>query len=226
MWVDGEGYLEIPTPEALTSAEVRVVIEEHIAATHNALRAGFDGVELHAANGHLINQFLNPHINRRTDAYGGDLEKRSRFLIELTEGVAAAIGKDNVGVRLSPFSEVNETRLYPEAEATYLHLASALNRLNIAYLHITDQAAIGHRPILADHLRRIFTNTFILSGSYVANNAAEVTWNKQADVLAFGRPFITKPVAAESLPAPLPRPKVDLPLIERAEDYTDYVQVV
>lgn len=224
MWVDGDGLKEIPLPKELTTSEVADLITDHVQAAQNAVRAGFDGVELHGANGYLIKQFLNPHTNRRTDDFGGSIENRSRFLLETAQGIAKAIGREKVGVRISPFSQVNETALYPEAEATYLYLARKLNDLGIAYLHVTDPATKGEPHLLAEHIRKIFRNTLILSGGYSAAGAEHVLKNKQADLISFGRPFIPNPDLVDRFrnQLPLNQPKFHLFYSPGPEGYVDY----
>lgn len=233
MWVDGQGMLEIPVARALTTDEVKELITDHVAASERAIEAGFDGVELHGANGYLIKQFLNPHTNRRDDIYGGSVENRSRFLLEIAEGVINAIGKHKAGVRISPFSQFNETPVYAEAQATYLFLARRLNELGLGYLHITDPAAQGVPHVLAQQLREIFTGTLILSGGYSASSAEEVLEKGQADLVSFARPFIPNPDLVNRFRnrLPLNQPKFDLFYTPGPEGYLDYpvfedVQVV
>lgn len=224
MWVDDGGLKEIPAPRELTTAEVREVIAEHIVAAQNAIRAGFDGIELHGANGYLIKQFLNPHTNRRSDEFGGNIENRSRFLLEITRGVITAIGNDKVGVRLSPFSQYNETPLYEEAEATYLYIGRKLNEFDIAYLHITDPEAKGQPTLLSQHLRKIFQNTLILSGGYGAKSAETILKNGEADLISFARPFIPNPDLVERFKNSLPlnQPRFDLFYTPGPQGYVDY----
>lgn len=233
MWVDGQGLLDIPTPAEMTTEEVEFTIQEHIHGAQKAMMAGFDGVELHAANGYLMKQFLNPHTNRRNDAYGGSIENRARFVLEVASGIANAIGSKKVGVRISPFSEYNETPRYAEAEALYLYLVRKLNELGIAYLHITDPEAKGNPNVLVQHLRKIFDNTLILSGGYSASSAEEVLKNNQADLVSFARPFIPNPDLVDRFRnnLPLNQPKFDLFYTPGSEGYVDYpvfedVQVV
>lgn len=224
MWVDDGGLKDIPIPQELSTAEVKDVIDEHIAAAQNAIRAGFDGIELHGANGYIIKQFLNPHTNRRSDEYGGNIENRSRFLLEITRGVIKAIGKDKVGVRLSPFSQYNDTPLYEEAEAAYLYIGRKLNELDIAYLHITDPQAKGQPTPLSQHLRKIFQNILILSGGYGSGSAEAVLKNGHADLVSFARPFISNPDLVERFRnnLPLNQPKFDLFYTPGPDGYVDY----
>lgn len=233
MWVDDRGLLDIPVATPLTTEEVKEVVSEHVRAAQRAMEAGFDGVELHGANGYLIKQFLNPHTNRRDDIYGGSVENRSRFLLEVAEGVVLAIGKEKVGVRISPFSQVNETPAYAEAQSTYLYVGRKLDELGIAYLHVTDNAVKGQPDALTQHLRQIFTNTLILSGGYSATSAAEVLETDLADLVSFARPFIPNPDLVDRFKnnLPLNQPKFELFYTPGREGYVDYptfedVQVV
>lgn len=224
MWVDGEGLKEIPLARELSIAEVYGIIDDFVQAARNAVNAGFDGIELHGANGYLIKQFLNPHTNRRTDEFGGTIEKRSRFLLEIAEGVANAIGSEKVGVRISPFSEFNETRQYPEAETTYHYVAGNLNDLDIAYLHISDPGASGKPHNLAQQLRKVFRNTVILSGGYSASSAEEALRDNHADLVSFARSFIPNPDLVHRFRnnLPLNQPKFELFYSPGAEGYVDY----
>lgn len=233
MWVDGEGFLDIPEPKELSGEEIQRIIGDHLRGAERAMEAGFDGIELHGANGYLIKQFLNPHTNRRTDEYGGSIENRARFVLEVAGNIASAIGKDKVGVRLSPFSNFNETPAYPEAEATYLYLGRELNELGIAYLHLTDHEAKGQPNALVQHLRKVFNNTLIVSGGYSADSAEEVLKNNQADLVSFARPFLANPDLVDRYKNKLPlnQLKYDLFYTPGPEGYVDYpvfedVQVV
>src|ERR1700683_4041655 len=127
MYTDAEGPKPHATPKAMTDADIKTAIGEYVQAAKNAVAAGFDGIELHGANGYLLEQFFRPNSNKRTDAYGGSVENRARFVIEVVNAVIAAIGKDKVGIRLSPFGVFNDMPLYPELEADYTYLARALN---------------------------------------------------------------------------------------------------
>ncbi|MFZ6011233.1 MAG: alkene reductase [Bacteroidota bacterium] len=224
MWVDGKGLLDIPAPKAMTKEEVYKTIEEYVQASRLAVEAGFDGVEIHGANGYLVKQFLNPFTNTRTDEFGGSIENRSRFLLEVVERVAKAIGKEKVGLRISPYGQYNETPQYAEAEDTYLYLAKNLNNLGIAYLHINDQSAPGEPHGLAKAIRKIFANTIIICGGYDVEKAEVALRNNDADLVSFARPFIANPdlVNRYKNRLPLNQPKFDLLYTPGAEGYTDY----
>ncbi len=196
MWTDQQGMQEHPAPEALTAEEIQWTKNEFVQAAVNAVSAGFDGVELHGANGYLLEQFLSPHSNQRTDAYGGSLENRSRFVLEVAKEISNRIGKDKVGIRLSPYGVSNNMQSYSEIEPTYNYLAEELNKIGIAYIHLVDHSALGapHVPTkIKVDIRQRFKNTLILSGGYDLKRAEEDLASGSADLIAFGRPFISNP---------------------------------
>lgn len=214
------------TPRALTIAEIGAIVEDYAQAARNAIAAGFDGVELHGANGYLIEQFIDSQTNLRTDAYGGTPEKRLRFLREVVTAVANAIGKERVGVRQAPLTSlmgaVDDT-----PEETYIAAARVLESIGIAYIHIAE-ADWDDAPVMPiafkEAYRRAFSGTLIYSGKYTVARAGEALRNGWADLIGFGRPFIANP----DLPFRLQN---DLPLNESdksryfgggAAGYTDY----
>ena len=140
---DAQGLKPFPTPQAMTEADIKTAIEEFVQSAKNAMQAGFDGVEVHAANGYLLEQFIRPTSNRRTDRYGGPIEKRARFVLDTAEAVIRAIGKEKVGIRLSPFGVFNDMPDYPEQEADYEYLAQQLNQQQVLYLHVVDHSSLG-----------------------------------------------------------------------------------
>jgi N-ethylmaleimide reductase len=202
IWTDQEGLQPHPVPEALTAEEVQTTIGEFVAAARLAIEAGFDGVELHGANGYLIEQFLNPASNQRTDAYGGSVGNRGRFLLETAAQVAAAIGKERVGVRLSPYGVYNDQPLYESIDETYAYLARELSQLGIAYLHLMNggvpkiQAATRN---LYATIRKAFSGPIILCGDYDRTRAEAELHSGLADLIAFGRPFVSNPDLTERL---------------------------
>ena len=195
MWTDSQGLQLKEKPQAMTNADIKNAIAEFVSGAKNAIDAGFDGVELHGANGYLLEQFLNPHTNQRTDEYGGSVENRSRFVLEVTEAVANAIGKDKVGIRLSPYNVFNDMGLYPEIAATYHYLAEKLSKLDILYLHVIDYAArtSDEGLLLLKSIRNVFGNLIILNGGYTRERAEQVLRNGEADMVSFGTPFIANP---------------------------------
>ncbi|WP_298736976.1 alkene reductase [uncultured Chitinophaga sp.] len=193
IWTDSEGMQAYPVPKALTTAGIEDVIAAHVKAAQNAIKAGFDGVELHGANGYLIEQFLNPHVNNRTDAWGGSVKNRAGLAISLAREIAAAIGPDKVGIRFSPFSTLGDLQPYAEEEVheTYAYLASALNALNIAYIHIGVSAVIPQKTF--DAIRSAFKGTIILCNGLTPDTAVAALDAGFADLVAFGRAFLANP---------------------------------
>lgn len=202
MWTDSDGMQPQPAPRELTTDEVKAAVGEFVQAAKNAIEAGFDGVELHGANGYLIEQFLHPVANQRTDEYGGSIENRSRFLLDVAAGAAAAIGADKVGIRLSPYGINGDMPHYPEIHDTYFYLARKLHEIGLVYLHLVDHSGMGAPvvpPAVVNAIREQFKGTLILSGSYDAQRAEEVLESGLADLVAFGRPFLANPDLVERL---------------------------
>jgi N-ethylmaleimide reductase len=187
------GMQTMSVPKAMTSAEITEAQKEFVEGAKNAVAAGFDGVELHGANGYLFEQFLSPHVNTRTDDYGGTVANRARFLLEVASAVSAAIGADRVGVRLSPFSAANDMPSYEEAGDTHLYLAEKLNETGIAYLHIVENGADLIPIAFKKAIGRKFSQTIILAGNYDKQRAEQDIKSGLANVIAFGRPFLNNP---------------------------------
>jgi len=227
MYTDSQGMQPHSKPRAMTEQDIATAVAEFAEAARLAMKAGFDGVELHAANGYLIEQFLNANINTRTDGYGGSASARNRFALEVARATVAAIGADRVGIRLSPYGVFNSTGPYPEQEAQYVALAQELSALGLAYMHVLDHAAMGAPPVPATikaKLRAAFNATFILAGGFDRDTAEAALKNKQADLIAFGRPFISNPdfVARMQANAPLAQPDDKTFYTPGANGYTDY----
>ncbi|MFD0312530.1 alkene reductase [Streptomyces sp. NPDC127119] len=218
-----EGPLDFVTPRELTGDEVRATIGEFVSAARGAVEAGFDGVELHGANGYLIHQFLAPGSNHRTDEWGGPVENRIRFAVEAVKAVAAEIGAGRTGIRLSPGNPYNDIQ-EPEPEAAYTALVDALEPLGLAYLHITE---VGEIRELTLALRKRFSGTFILNPATEGPTGPEsltLVEDGVADLVAYGQLFLANP----DLPARL---KAGGPFNEGdpttyfggdAKGYTDY----
>ncbi len=196
MATDQAGAQDYPTPRALTEAEITQTIADHVKAARNAVAAGFDGVELHGANGYLSEQFFNPLTNQRPDGYGGDIVGRTRFTREVLAEMAAAIGKERVGIRLSPYGAGGGMKPYPDAPATYEFLADECARLGIAYMHIVDHSKMGAPPVpstIKQAIRTRFGGTYIAAGGFDLATAEAALAANEADLIAFGRPFIANP---------------------------------
>jgi len=196
MWTDSLQMQDFPVPEAMTAEELAATKAEFVQAAKNAILANFDGVELHGANGYLLEQFLSPFSNVRTDEYGSSIENRTRFVIEVVSEVAAAIGKEKTGIRLSPYGVASDMPHYPEIDATYKYLAGELNKLGIAYIHLVDHSAIGAPAVpieIKQAIRNVFENTVIMAGGHTLESAEAELESGISDLEAFGRPFICNP---------------------------------
>ncbi len=196
MYTDAKGLQPHPVPQAMTEADIKATIAEYAQAAKNAMTAGFDGIELHSANGYLLEQFIRPNSNQRTDRYGGAIGNRARFVLEVAEAVIAAIGKDRVGIRLSPFGVFNDMPLHPEMEADYTYLAQQLNARGLLYIHLVDHSPQGAPPVPASMkatFRQTFKRTLILSGGYDAARAESDLAAGKCDLIAVGRPMLANP---------------------------------
>jgi len=224
----GSRFEPCVTPRALSAGEIPQVIEQYRAAAKNALAAGFDGVEIHAANGYLIEQFLRDSTNQRTDAYGGSRVKRARFLLEVTEAVAGACGAERVGIRLSPLSPVNGAELDSDPAATYGYVVEQLNGIGLAYIHVIEGVTQGSREVPGgfdlQSLRRAFRGSYIANNGYDLKLALEARRRGRADLIAFGRPFIANPDLVERLRRNVPLNEPDRATFfgGGAAGYTDY----
>ncbi len=227
IWTDTLGLQPHPVPRAMSEQDIRQVVAEFAQGCTNAVEAGFDGVELHSANGYLLEQFLNPGSNTRTDAYGGSLENRSRFTLEVAAAAVAAIGKDRVGIRLSPHGVFNDIAPFAETEAAYSALARELDALGLAYLHLVDHSPMGAPPVAPATIQKIreaFRGTLILSGGYDRERAEVDLAAGRAGLVAFGRPFISNPDLPERLKSGAPLAAYDMATFYTPGEkgYTDY----
>jgi len=204
MHTDGNGPQPHPTPREMTLEDVEATIDEFVTAARNAREGGFDGVELHGANGYLIDQFLNPGTNQRTDEYGGSVEKRGRFAVEVARRVSQEIGAGRVGIRLSPNGAFNDVALYDGWQDAFTSYAAELGKLGLAYLHIVDHSSMGAPPVgdgVKGRMQEAFDGPIILSGGYDRERADAALDLDQGDLIAFGRPFLANPDLVERLSA-------------------------
>lgn len=192
---DEPGFVDVVAPRVMTKADIAQVIADYRQAALNAMAAGFDGIELHAANGYLINQFIDSEANNRSDEYGGSLENRLRFLDEVVAALVDAIGAERVGVRLAPLTTLNGT-VDADPIVTYTAAAALLNKHRIVYLHIAevdwDDAPDTPRSF-KQALREAYQGVLIYAGRYNAHTAEQAINDGLADMIGFGRPFIANP---------------------------------
>lgn len=196
MYTDQEGMQPHPVPKEIPTNEIPSVIEEFVHGAKSAIAAGFDGVELHGANGYLLEQFLNTASNQRTDQYGGSIENRNRLVLEIAEAVVNAIGKEKTGIRLSPFGYNNDMLPDETTEEQYVKLAAGLKAIGVVYVHIVDHSALGAPAVpqsVKDAVKSEFGGTIILSGGYESDRAEADLKAGKGNLVAFGRPFIANP---------------------------------
>ncbi|KIO76578.1 NADH:flavin oxidoreductase [Pedobacter lusitanus] len=222
-----ESFVIASKPKALTTAEVKQVVNDFANASANAIEAGFDGVELHGANGYLMEQFLNPYTNDRTDQYGGSVENRSRFLLEAIDASIAKIGAEKVAIRLTPYGGLHELPHYQEIEQTYAYLASELGKRGIVYIHLMDQKSRGSFAIPDGFLERFranFEGIIILAGGMNKEISEKYLEKGLIDLAAIGEAFIANPDLADRLKYDyeLALPNRDLHYGGGALGYTDY----
>jgi 2,4-dienoyl-CoA reductase-like NADH-dependent reductase (Old Yellow Enzyme family) len=197
-----EGFVISSKPRALSTDEVKEVVNDFANAAKNAIEAGFDGVEIHGANGYLIEQFLNPFVNNRIDEYGGNIESRSRFLLEVVDATIAAVGYEKVGIRLTPYGGLNELPHYDEIEETYEYLAKELKKRNVVYIHLMDQKTKGSHALPEGFLERFrswYDGVIILAGGMDREKSENLINAGTIDIAGFGEPFISNPDLVERL---------------------------
>jgi len=199
-YIEG-GFAEVSVPRALAAEELPGIVEDYRVAARNAIEAGFDGVEIHAANGYLIEQFLKDSANDRADAYGGSIANRTRFLMEVTRAIVAEIGGGRTGIRLSPVTPANDIGQDSDAQALYTHVVAQLAPLGLAYCHVVEGATGGPRDLSAQGvapfdyaaLRALFPGAWMVNNGYDRAMALDVVQAGAADLVAFGKAFIANP---------------------------------
>jgi len=195
------GFEDVSEPRALDLSELPGIVNDFRQAAANAITAGFDGVEIHGANGYLLDQFVKDGANVRTDAYGGSIENRARLLLEVTAAVVSEIGAERTGIRISPVSPANGVSS-SDPQAQYDYIVDRLDDMGIVYLHVVEGATGGPRevaPFDFDSLRQRFKNTYIANNGYDLDLATARLSEDKADLIAFGRPFIGNPDLVERL---------------------------
>ncbi|NTG44492.1 alkene reductase [Rhizobium rhizogenes] len=216
-------FVDVSEPRALKRDEIQATIADFRRAAANAIAAGFDGVEVHGANGYLLDQFVKDGSNTRTDAYGGSVEGRARMILEVAAAVAAEVGAQRTGVRISPINSVTST----DPQAQFNYIAEKLGEIGIAYLHVVEGGRGGpHEAAVFNYaeLRTKFANTYIANNGYNLELATSRFTKGEADLFSFGRPFIANPDLVKRLKTAVPLAEVNPTTIYGggAEGYTDY----
>lgn len=227
MYTDQAGPQPHPAHDAMTEADIEEAIEGYVQAARNAVDAGFDFVEIHGANGYLIDQFLSPNVNTRTDAWGGDAAGRRRFAVEVARRTAAAIGADKTGIRLSPGGVFNGVQPWETLGDDFTALAAELGELGLAFLHIVDHSGMGAPPVAEElkvAMQQAFGGPLIRVGNYDKARADADLAAGTADLVAFGRAYLANPDLPRRLQegAELNAPDFETFYTPGAKGYTDY----
>lgn len=227
MWTDSDGQQPFPVPVVMNEDDIAQAITEYADAAKYAIEAGFDGVELHGANGYLIDQFLNTASNQRTDRWGGSIENRIRFAVEVARASAAAIGAERVGMRISPYGVFNGMAPDAGMDALYERLIGELNGIGLVHIHVVDHSSMGApevSPALKAKIRAAFKGKYILSGGYDLARATADLDAQRGDLVAFGRPFISNPDLVQKLQSgkELAAPDMATFYTPGEKGYTDY----
>ena len=222
-----KGMQDFQTPKALSVAEIKEIVQEYAKGAKNAIDAGFDGVEIHSANGYLIDQFLRDGTNQRKDEYGGTVENRACFLFEIIKAVSAEIGSDKIGVRLSPSGTFNSMS-DSDPKKHFEYICQKLNDFNLAYLHIVDalEGDIRHGAKIVELsvLRNAYKGMLVVCGGYTKERGNQTIENHQADAIAFGALFLANPDLPKRLKtnAKLNQPDPNTYYTQDKKGYTDY----
>jgi len=230
IFTDMDGMVAHETPRAMTLQEIEIAQNEYVLAAKRLINeANVDGIELHAANGYLMNQFIDPQSNQREDRYGGSIENRTRFVLETAQKVAKEIGSDKVGVRFSPYGAYNDMLSdYEEQEDTFIYLAREIAKIKLSYIHIVDQRVAFGAPDFITDIKKTIKENFkgiIISGGDINTTVkAEKIIEDDLDLVYVGRPYISNPNLVESLQnnIALVSPDADTFFSTGTEGYTDY----
>lgn len=227
-YIPGAGYVDTSEPRALETSEIAGIVDDFRTAARHAIEAGFDGIEIHGAHGYLLDAFLRDGSNHRTDAYGGSIENRARFLVEVMAAVIGEIGASKVGVRLSPVSPVNDSS-ESHPQPLFEHVVRELEKLHPVYIHVVEGATGGPRdnaPFDYAALRKLYSGTWMVNNGYTKEMAEQAVASGHADLVSFGRAMITNPDLVRRFQenAPLNELFADAPLYggQGPHGYTDY----
>ncbi|MZI93332.1 alkene reductase [Vibrio sp. CAIM 722] len=201
---DNPGKVDVSEPTALTPEGIEAIKQDYVNAAKNAIRAGFDGVEIHGANGYLLEQFINAGLNTRDDQYGGQtIENRLRLTLEVVDDIAAAIGSDKTAIRIAPFGRFSDMPAFEGEEETWLALGDELNKRNLAYVHLSEQGTIGDAFTIpkgfTTKFRQHYKGIIMIAGGFTKETAEEYIQSGDVDMVAFGRPYIGNPDLVERM---------------------------
>jgi 2,4-dienoyl-CoA reductase-like NADH-dependent reductase (Old Yellow Enzyme family) len=221
------GPIQASEPRALETSEISRITSDFVTAGVQAMRAGFDGVEIHGANGYIFDQFANGALNTRTDQYGGSTMNRLRFTLETVDALATEIGSSRVGIRLSPFGRLYDMQPFDDEESTWLTLADELSTRSLAYVHLSDQTAfigVGIGREFLGKFRDTYNGTLILTGALDQNAGEELVELGLTDLAGYGRPFVSNPDLVERFRNGWPLSPVDMPTLYTGGEkgYADY----
>jgi N-ethylmaleimide reductase len=227
MYTDSKGLQPYPVPQEMTPDDILQTQNEFVQAAVNAIEAGFDGVEIHGANGYLLDQFINPVSNHRTDDYGGSTHNRCRFSIEVAQKIGEAIGPQKTGIRLSPYGVFNDMIIFDEIQETYAYLADALKKIGLVYIHIVNHSSMGAPEVPESvqlRIRKAFDGNIIASGGLDKEKAESILNADKAELAAFGRSFLANPDLVYKMKNDLPlnNPDYDTFYVPGEKGYTDY----
>lgn len=227
MYTDQNGMQAYPLAKEMDLQDLETAKNEYVQAAKNAIEGGFDGVELHGANGYLIDQFINPTTNQRKDTYGGSATNRNRFPLEVAQAVAEAIGADRTGIRLSPYGVFNGMGIFEGINEAFTELVQGLSDLGLVYLHVVDHSAMGAPEVpqqVKEAMQEAFAGTFILSGGYDKERAEADLEAGKGDLVAFGRPLLANPDLPKRMEEDLELNEPDQNTFYTADEtgYTDY----
>lgn len=221
------GPVDVSEPRAMTEADIKTVVQQYVDAAQMAMDAGFDGVEVHAANGYLLDQFLSDHANKRTDSYGGTYENRMRLVFEVLDAVVATVGADRTGIRLSPTGTFNDIA-HTDAVAQFTPVIEKLNGYGLAYMHMVERFPgidlTSEEETIVNQLRQKWTGFYIANGGYDKATGLKAIEGNYAHAVAYGRPYIANPDLAERFAADASLNELDGDTLYGgdAKGYTDY----
>ncbi|MDW6003263.1 alkene reductase [Vibrio mangrovi] len=222
------GRVAVSEPEELTLEGIEQIKQDFVQAAKNAMEAGFDGIEIHGANGYLLEQFINASLNTRQDIYGGQtIENRARLTLEIVDAIVAAIGSGKTAIRLAPFGRFGDMHPFEQEEETWLYIAGELSKRNLAYVHLSDQKTLGAQAIpdgFIEKFRTTYQGPLIIAGGFDKEKAEQYLQEDKLDLVAFGQPYIPNPDLVERMQNDWPLAEADREVYYGGDQrgYTDF----